>query len=107
MRSRITIQKPTYEKNRLNEKVVWEDWATDLRARKTWKNGDEPSGKTGTVARAFFEFQIRYIAGITPECRIVNDGRVFNIVSITNVKEQNHELIIRATEVSRNETRGL
>lgn len=40
-----------------------------------------------------------YIAGIKPNMRAVWNGRVFNFDSVINVKEENRELLIMATEV--------
>ena len=51
------------------------------------------------VASATHEITIRYLAGVTPECKVVFGSRSFTIGSVLNRMENNFELVLTCTEV--------
>lgn len=61
-------------------------------------NGREQNKATQVVAEVTTEFKLRYLQGITPDMRIVYQGREFDIKRTLNVGEGNRELVIQATE---------
>jgi len=51
------------------------------------------------VATASHEVQVRYIGALTPQHRLVFNGRVFSIGSLVNKQEANFRQILLVTEV--------
>ena len=99
MRQRVTIQ--AYRKSRDSYGAEVETWI-DLHAG-VWASiepliGREYMAAKQLTAEVSHKIRMRYIAGIVPTMVIVWGEREFEIVSVLNVREQNKELFIMATE---------
>jgi SPP1 family predicted phage head-tail adaptor len=42
---------------------------------------------------------MRYVAGIKPKCKVMYNGRTFEIISVQNLNENNYELRLQCKEV--------
>ena len=51
------------------------------------------------IATATHEITIRYLQGVTPECRVIFNGRVFNIGNVNNRLENNFEQCLIVSEI--------
>jgi SPP1 family predicted phage head-tail adaptor len=51
------------------------------------------------VSSATHEITIRYISGVKFGCRVLFDGRTFNIGNVNNLKEVNLLMVLTCTEV--------
>jgi SPP1 family predicted phage head-tail adaptor len=51
------------------------------------------------VPTATHEVTIRYLAGVTPNCKVVFGSRTFNIGNVNNIKENNYHLVLTCVEV--------
>ena len=99
LRHRITFQKPGgTAKNGMGEDVpVYTDFAT------VWAAVEPLTGREYTEsqkirAETTYRVTVRYLAGITPNMRIVHHDKTLNIASVLNVDERNIELQIVAVD---------
>lgn len=100
LRHKITIQKRSATTDEYGgESDVWTDFLT-VRASVEPLQGREFYASQQMQAETTIRFRIRYAAGITPQMRVSYGGRFFNISSIINPDEANHELHIMAVEVA-------
>ena len=51
------------------------------------------------IATCTHEVTIRYLQGVTPECKVIFNGRVFNIGNVNNRLENSFEQTLLCTEV--------
>jgi len=99
LRHRVTFQKPGGAvKNAMGEDVpVYADFAT------VWAAVEPLTGREYAEAQKIradttYRVTTRYIAGITPEMRIVHRDKTLNIASVLNIGERNVELQIMAVD---------
>ena len=98
LRHRITIQNPTKQRNQVGETVLaWKDLAT------VWAAVEPVSGKEffaakQVIAEVTHKIRTRYRPGISPQSRVLFNGRTFEVNSVINRDERNRELEIMATE---------
>ena len=52
-----------------------------------------------TAQEANYKIRMRYLAGITPSTRLVYGARVFDVLHIANISEQNRVLMLMCKEV--------
>lgn len=98
MDRRITFQYPSVVKDAYGaETVTWIPFKT-VWAQVTPGQSREFFAAQVVNAKLTHEFLIRYMAGITPDMRIVFRGRVFNIDPPRNPGEKDKELRIMAAE---------
>ena len=105
LRHRVTFQKVTgTTRNGMGEDVpAYTDYAT------VWAAVEPLTGREYTEAQKIraettYRVTARYLAGVTPDMRIVhstacNVQRILEIQSILNIRERNIELQIMASEV--------
>lgn len=98
MDKRVTLQAQTSTRNAIGEPVVaWADVATvwaavePLQGREFWAQQQVQSEVTTRV-------RIRYRAGITPDMRVVHQGRVLNIASVIDPQERHDEMQLMCSE---------
>lgn len=74
----------------------WNDFATDIWAKKNNLSGNERSStrQGGQVLDARTEFTIYYLDDVGNEMRIVHNGKHYNIRYVNNFMEANEYLII-------------
>ena len=79
---RLTIQRATYSTNALNEKVAtWGDLAT-MWTQVSYKNARERIENQQLMGTLMTRFVVRWnpdIANVTPEDRILYEGRIYDI----------------------------
>jgi SPP1 family predicted phage head-tail adaptor len=61
--------------------------------------GDEMLDMGAERHRVTHNIKMRYIPGLLPSMRIEWNNRVFRILSLINVKEENREYMVKAMEV--------
>lgn len=99
LRHRVTIQAETATTDAGGGYAsAWADVAT------VWARLEAMEGRElvlGGVIRgdASHRVTMRYRAGVTPDNRIVYDGRVFDVVSVANLEERDEALRIMCREV--------
>lgn len=98
LRHRVEIQALTVTEDDIGNQIYeWQTIATvcasiePLKGREYWAAAQIQAETTVKVT-------IRYLAGITPSCRVVFKDRVFDIQSIINVEERNRELVLMCRE---------
>ena len=94
LNKRITFQLQDLD----SEDEEWEDIAT------TWANINPISGKEYYSAETInsdltHKIRLRYRRGITPDMRILYNGRIFYIVSVINEYEKNTMLRLMCREL--------
>lgn len=102
LRHRITIQESTPTQDSFGEvDDDWSEFATRW-ARVVTGGGvsraRERFANDAKYAEADVRFELRHIDGVTPEMRVVYDGRTFDIIAAENVNERDRETHIMATE---------
>jgi len=99
LRHRVTFQKPaTTKRNSMGENVpVYTDFATVWAAVEPLR-GREYHEAQKIRAETTYRVTTRFLAGVTPDMKIVHRGRMLDIVSILNIGERNVELQIIVTE---------
>lgn len=102
LRHIITIQRPSDSRDSCGGPVAgsWSDFAT-VRASMESTLGKERYAGPQKVAEADTVFGIRALAGITPDMRILFNGRIFNIAaSPMDPTGRGREQHILATEIA-------
>ena len=105
---KITIQKPTEKKDALN--FVGTEWQTlykNRRAQKIRVNALETEQRSGEVYTTVWRYRLRYLRGLTNQCRVVENGLIYEIIDHENVGGRNRETIITCKELSRSGNTGL
>lgn len=98
LRHRITIQNPTKQRNAVGETVLaWTDLAT-VPAAVEPVSGKEFFAAKQIIAEVTHKIRTRYLLGVSPQSRILFNGREFEVNSVINPDERNRELEIMATE---------
>lgn len=99
LRHKIDIKTYTEIKNEYGEIIkTWVSFAVSY-ASVTPVSGKEYFESKKTNASITHKIKIRFINGITPLMKIFYDGREFEIDSVLNIREENKELLIMATEI--------
>lgn len=99
LRHEITIQALTSMQDSYGGQTEsWSTFAT-VRASVEPLQGREYFASQQVQAEVTTRFRIRYLSGVTPKMRVLYDGRTFNVASVINPNERNHELHIMAYEV--------
>jgi SPP1 family predicted phage head-tail adaptor len=96
---RITLQH--FETTKDSEGIVtqqWMDVATVWAAVEPLR-GREYFAAAAVNAENTVRFRIRYRPGITPDMRLLYNGRVFEIQSVIDVNEQHKEIHLMTREV--------
>ena len=99
LRHRVTFQKPSGKTaNGMGEDVpVYVDFATVWAAVEPM-TGREYSEAQKIRADTTYRVTVRYLAGVTPDMRIIHGGKTLNIASVLNIGERNVELQIIAVD---------
>jgi SPP1 family predicted phage head-tail adaptor len=99
MDKRITIQ------NKTNPSVWGTDgaWSTFCvcYAKLSFQLGNESNSEDQEKSKNTGTALIRHNIGIKPKMRIVYGERIFDIISIVNVREQDREMVLEISEVIR------
>lgn len=99
LNKRITLQKPATTTNERGFEIEnWEDLKT-VWAAVSNLHGREYFAAATVQAENTVKFIIRYLEGLDTTMRILFQGRQYNIISIDNIKYQNHYMEIKAMEV--------
>ena len=102
LNKRITVQSYTPTGNAIGEPIKsWSTYATRWAAIEPLL-GREYWAAQQVVAENSVRFRLRYdatTAAITPKMRVSYDGRLFDIQSVVNVREQNIEIVLMTVEV--------
>ena len=97
LRHRVKIQAPFKDNAPGSGEITWNDYATvwasiePLRGREFFEALQVNAEVTGKVI-------MRYLAGVSPDMRILHGNRVFEILSIIDVEERHRELQLMVTE---------
>ena len=98
IRHRITLQQPVETRSAFGEVVIsYSDVAT-VWAAIDWRSGRRYEAAAQLNSEIEGVVRIRYYSGVKPYWRISFDDRTFIILSITNTKEQNAEMILYCKE---------
>lgn len=98
LRHRVKIQKPSDTRDGGGRVTrTWPEVA------KRWASVEPLTGAEGlqastTGAQITHRVRMRYLSGVLPEWRIVNDTQTLNIVNILNIRQQNRELVLMCKE---------
>ncbi len=105
MRARIEIQEPP----EFTQTQALGPWVTlyKVRAQKKQLRSSEDSAQSGEIGKTIYQFKIRFQKNVTMECRIVQDGNIYDIVGVENVNERNRELILDCVYRSRINVSGI
>ena len=97
LRHRIIIKRPVESQSATGE--VTNTW---VMVAHVWASVEALSGKEvlmaeGAVAEGTIRVRMRYVADVTPECRIIHGERTLEIVHVNNVhgKNKEYELLCR------------
>lgn len=99
LRHRVTIQQKTFSRDSYGgETITWTDVAT------VWAAVEPISGREyftaqQTQAEVTTRIRIRHRAGITPVMRVLWGTRLYDIISVIEVKERNREIHLMCQEV--------
>lgn len=98
LKHRITIQAATETRNDTGD--VLKSWATfaDRWASIEPLTGRELMKAQQVSSEVTHKVTIRYLAGVTPQHRILFGSRVFNINSVLDSMEQHKELVLMCNE---------
>lgn len=98
-RQPITIQKRDVAQNSYGESM--ETWVDVIKTRAGIfpMTGSEKFAGDQFNSEITHKIHFRYVKNITPDCRILFQGRVFNITSIVNLTEKNVELQLYCKEI--------
>lgn len=108
MRNRITIQVSVDTVDEWNTShIEWQDKYKNIRAERKFVNGKEDAAGSGEINQKTIDYRIRYLPGLDENCRIIDKGAVYDIISIHNIKERNRELVISCVYLSRVSIRGV
>ena len=98
LRHRVTIQNYTESQNTFGETTkTWADYATiwaaiePVKGREFWESQQVNAEITTKIT-------MRYLAGVKPKMRVLDDNRIFEIDSVINVDERNRELQLLVKE---------
>jgi SPP1 family predicted phage head-tail adaptor len=98
LRHKIIIQYRTATTDEYGGPVqVWTDYAT-VTAGVDSLSGREFLAAQAAQSEASVRFNMRYVAGVDAEMRIVYNGKFHNILNITDPEERHRELIILTTQ---------
>lgn len=99
LRHRVAIQAYTALRDSFGaEQPEWADVAT-VWASVAPISGKEYFASAQTNAELTTKITMRYLGGITPNMRVVFDGRIFEIVSVLNYEERNVEQSLLCKEI--------
>lgn len=94
----VTVQQPSTSQNSFGEESVsWANFATVMASIEPAGGTEQISAQqvTGSVSH---KIVLHHIAGIIPKWRIVYGARVFEILSVINVEEDNRMLELSCVE---------
>ena len=100
MRHRIQFQK--YDHDTDDDAYAdgkWSDYSKPVWAHAANLHGREFYAAAAEQMENTVKFTIRYRPEITPDLRIVFEGRVYKIIAVDNVRYRDRYLLIRAGEV--------
>jgi SPP1 family predicted phage head-tail adaptor len=98
LRHKIIIQYRTATTDGYGGPVqVWTDYAT-VTAGVDSLSGREFLAAQAAQSEASVRFNMRYVTGVDAEMRIVYNGKLHNILNITDPEERHRELIILTTQ---------
>lgn len=98
LRQYITIEQPPTGQDAAGQPLTtWTVFAYAY-ARISPINGAERFDADANRNPLTHEIEIRYISGISPDMRVLFDGRYFNIVAIRNTDERNAQMFLDCVE---------
>ena len=99
MRERITVEKPTEERNRFGEVSLGWQAVRTVWAKVDGLNTRETLQAMQANAIVSHKMTIRFFEDITHEYRVIWRGRVMEIASVTeNMDRRFHELLVREVQ---------
>jgi SPP1 family predicted phage head-tail adaptor len=99
LRHQITLEQNTGVEDTAGQVVDnWTPFATNLWASIRPLTGEEVLQAQQVQAEVTHEVKLRYLAGVTPQLRVLFGARVFNILSVVNTDERNYELVLLCKE---------
>ena len=101
LRKKVRLQQPvTAQDNFGQELVTYPDVIVGLRASIRHLSGRELWDARQVNAQINFHIRLRWYPGVRPSWRIVDmeTNRIYNIVTVEDVREREHELDILAAE---------
>lgn len=101
LRHRIEILKTGTARNDFGEIISTDTVVATVSASITGMSGKEYSDTEAgqTVTQMTHRIYMRYLPGITPDMRIRFEGRVFEILHVSNYKELDKTLYVMAREL--------
>ena len=93
LRHTITIQQRT-GRDSTGALAEWTDFATNVRASAEPLQGREYMAASGEQSAVTTRFRMRYIPGVTPDMRVVCEGRIFNIITPIDPNLLHRELLL-------------
>ena len=99
LRHRVTIEQVSTAPNSFGEPV--ETWAPFVTV---WASREDLSGRELFVAQQWradvtTRFELRYVAGLTPAMRVIDNGPLYNIARVADKDGRGRTLTIIATRV--------
>lgn len=98
LRHSVIIQTSTPSQSGTGE--VTESWGTfaTVKASISPSSGREFFASEQLNAEMSHKVKIRYLSGVTTKMRVLFGSRVLDILSIVNIDEKNHEMILMCKE---------
>ena len=96
LRNKITIQSQTASTNAYGESRTWGNYLANIYAKILPNSVGRDALGAAEANKEAIKFQVRYVAGVTPDMRIVHGGQNYRITHCENVRGMNVELLITA-----------
>lgn len=99
LRHRIQIKSPVEARNAYGEKIVTWSTLVTLWASVEPIFGREFFDAEQVQSEISHKVRMRYYPGITPQMRVVHDGRTLEIKTVINVRERDTEMDLMCREM--------
>jgi SPP1 family predicted phage head-tail adaptor len=101
LRHRVTVQQPQQQTNSLGEPTLAYVDLFDA-----WVQIQPLSARELVFAKQLqldttHKVYTRWTPDITSDCRLVYNGRILNVIGVTNVDERNHDMVLTCCEVAK------
>ncbi|MCO6358550.1 phage head closure protein [Roseivirga pacifica] len=83
---RITIQQNTAVQNSDGQPIEgWSDLYANVPAKRIYGSGGEKEDSGQLVPHQLADYEIRYASSITTNCRVVEAGQVYEVLSVQEI----------------------
>ena len=99
LRRRVSIQQRDATQDTFGQQATsWTDLYTNVPVAIQALSGRELLAAQAVNSEVSHNINLRYLAGITANMRILYGTRIFNITAVMNIDERNKELMLQAAE---------